>query len=71
MPVSIAVPRKTQLDNRAIDLLLVYCMFWGFQLPRVNATMAKGPPVFRACVCFASCTGAVALWCRWAWALVW
>ena len=63
--MSIAVPRKTQLDPLAIALLLLCCMFWGFQQTLVKATMAEVPPVFQACVRFAGSSVAVALWCRW------
>lgn len=57
--------RKNHLDTLSITLLLVCCMFWGFQQVLVKATVAEVPPVFQAFVRFAMATAAVAAWCLW------
>jgi drug/metabolite transporter (DMT)-like permease len=42
--------RKDQLDGLAVGILLVCCMFWGFQQVLVKATVAELPPVFQSAV---------------------
>ena len=37
--------RKEHLDGMAAGLLLVCCMFWGFQQVLVKATLPELPPV--------------------------
>ena len=58
-------PRKTHLDTLAISLLLLCCMFWGFQQVLVKATVAEVAPVFQAFVRFVLATVAVVAWCLW------
>jgi drug/metabolite transporter (DMT)-like permease len=57
--------RKPQLDTLAVSLLLVCCLFWGFQQVLVKATLPELPPVFQAAVRFIGATVLLALWCRW------
>lgn len=57
--------RKTHLDGLSISLLLVCCMFWGFQQVLVKATIPEIPPVFQAAVRFVGATALLWLWSRW------
>lgn len=57
--------RKAHLDSLAITLLLLCCMFWGFQQVLVKATVTEVAPVFQAFVRFALAAGVIALWCLW------
>lgn len=58
-------PRKDHLDSLAIGILLVCCMFWGFQQVMVKATVAQLPPVFQSAVRGLGATLLLWLWCRW------
>jgi len=57
--------RKTHLDGIAVGLLLVCCLFWGFQQVLVKATIPELPPVFQAAIRFAGATVLLLLWCLW------
>ena len=57
--------RKDQLDALAVGVLLVCCMFWGFQQVLVKATVAQVPPVFQSAVRGAGATLLLWLWCQW------
>ena len=57
--------RKTHLDTLAISLLLVCCLFWGFQQVLIKATMAELPPMFQASLRLIGATVLLWLWCRW------
>lgn len=57
--------RQSHLDNRAIAVLLVCCLFWGFQQVLVKATVAEVPPMFQAFLRFAIATVALLAWCLW------
>ena len=57
--------RKQHLDGLAVGLLLVCCLFWGFQQVLVKATIAEVPPVFQASLRFAGASVLLLLWCRW------
>ncbi len=57
--------RKEHLDGMAAGLLLVCCMFWGFQQVLVKATLPELPPVFQAGVRFVGAALLLVLWCRW------
>jgi drug/metabolite transporter (DMT)-like permease len=57
--------RKTHLDGLSSGLLLVCCMFWGFQQVLVKATIPEIPPLFQAAVRFVGATALLVLWCRW------
>ncbi|PIT77214.1 DMT family transporter [Limnohabitans sp. G3-2] len=58
-------PRKDHLDALAVGILLVCCMFWGFQQVLVKATVAELPPVFQSAVRGAGATLLLWLWCQW------
>ncbi|MEN9888960.1 MAG: hypothetical protein RL559_997 [Pseudomonadota bacterium] len=58
------VQRREHLDALAIGILLVCCMFWGFQQILVKLTLPELPPVMQAAI---RCIGAsllLLLWCR-------
>jgi drug/metabolite transporter (DMT)-like permease len=57
--------RKTHLDAMAVGLLLMCCLFWGFQQVLVKATIPELPPVFQAAIRFAGATVLLWLWCLW------
>jgi drug/metabolite transporter (DMT)-like permease len=57
--------RKQHLDTLAVSLLLLCCLFWGFQQVLVKATLPELPPLFQAAVRFVGATLLLALWCRW------
>jgi drug/metabolite transporter (DMT)-like permease len=58
-------PRKDHLDALAIGVLLVCCLFWGFQQVLVKATVAELPPVFQSAVRGLGATTLLWLWCQW------
>ena len=58
-------PRKDHLDALAVGILLVCCMFWGFQQVLVKATVAELPPVFQSAVRGLGATTLLWLWCQW------
>jgi drug/metabolite transporter (DMT)-like permease len=57
--------RKDQLDGLAVGILLLCCMFWGFQQVLVKATVAELPPVFQSAVRGIGATLLLWLWCQW------
>jgi len=57
--------RKDHLDTVAASLLLVCCMFWGFQQVLVKATLPELAPIFQAALRFVGATALLTLWCRW------
>jgi drug/metabolite transporter (DMT)-like permease len=56
--------RKLQLDAIAISLLLVCCVFWGWQQVLVKATLPIVPPVMQVAIRFMLGTLVLMLWCR-------
>jgi len=56
--------RRLQLDFLAIALLLVCCVFWGFQQVLVKATLPEVPPVMQASLRFMGATFMSWIWCR-------
>jgi len=58
-------PRKDHLDALAIGILLMCCLFWGFQQVMVKVTVAELPPVFVSAVRGVGATLLLWLWCRW------
>jgi drug/metabolite transporter (DMT)-like permease len=66
-----SLQRKLQLDGLAVSLLLLCCLFWGFQQVLVKATVAQMPPVFQAWVRFTAATLALWAWCRWRGVRLW
>ena len=55
--------RKQHLDALAISLLLVCCMFWGFQQILIKATVVEVPPLWQASIRFVGATALLWLWC--------
>jgi len=58
-------PRKDHLDALAVGILLMCCLFWGFQQVMVKVTVAELPPVFVSAVRGVGATLLLWLWCRW------
>ena len=58
-------PRQENLDALAVGILLVCCLFWGFQQVMVKVTVAELPPVFVSAVRGVGATLLLWLWCRW------
>lgn len=56
--------RQDHLDTLAVALLLVCCLFWGFQQVLVKATLTELPPVFQAAIRFAGATALLWMWCH-------
>ena len=56
--------RKPDLDALAIGLLLICCIFWGWQQALVKATLPLIPPVMQVGVRFVLGTLVLMLWCR-------
>ncbi len=56
--------RKPHLDALAIGLLLICCIFWGWQQALVKATLPLIPPVMQVSVRFVLGTLVLMLWCR-------
>jgi drug/metabolite transporter (DMT)-like permease len=57
--------RKDHLDALGVGILLVCCMFWGFQQVLVKATVGELPPVFQSAVRGLGATLLLWLWCHW------
>jgi drug/metabolite transporter (DMT)-like permease len=55
--------RKSHLDTLAIVLLLVCCLFWGFQQILIKTTVAEVPPLWQASIRFAGAAALLWLWC--------
>lgn len=60
-----AAHRKDHLDTLAVSLLLLCCLFWGFQQVLVKATIPEVAPVFQAAIRFVGATVLLWLWCAW------
>jgi drug/metabolite transporter (DMT)-like permease len=59
------VERKEHLDTLAVTLLLVCCLFWGFQQILIKTTVGEVPPLWQAALRFIGATVLLALWCLW------
>lgn len=59
------IERKTSLDSLAVAMLLLCCLFWGFQQVLVKATIPELAPIFQAAVRFAGAVALLMLWSRW------
>jgi drug/metabolite transporter (DMT)-like permease len=57
--------RKDHLDSLAVTLLLVCCLFWGFQQILIKSTVAEVPPLWQAALRFIGATVLLGLWCAW------
>ncbi|HSV36859.1 MAG TPA: DMT family transporter [Ramlibacter sp.] len=55
--------RKTHLDALAVSLLLVCCLFWGFQQILIKTTVGEVPPLWQAALRFIGATALLGLWC--------
>lgn len=55
--------RKQHLDTLAITLLVVCCLFWGFQQILIKTTVAEIPPLWQASIRFAGATFLLWVWC--------
>ena len=57
--------RRDHLDALAIALLVVCCLFWGFQQVLVKATLPEVPPLLQAAIRFMGATVLLWVWCRY------
>jgi drug/metabolite transporter (DMT)-like permease len=55
--------RKDHLDGLATSLLVVCCLFWGFQQILIKLTVAEVPPLWQASLRFAGATALLGIWC--------
>jgi drug/metabolite transporter (DMT)-like permease len=55
--------RKQHLDALAISLLLVCCLFWGFQQILIKTTVGEVPPLWQASIRFVGATVLLWSWC--------
>ena len=55
--------RHHHLDALAVCLLVVCCLFWGFQQILIKTTVAEVPPLWQATIRFAGATALLWLWC--------
>ena len=55
--------RKHHLDALAISLLLVCCLFWGFQQILIKTTVGEVPPLWQAALRFFGATVLLWIWC--------
>jgi drug/metabolite transporter (DMT)-like permease len=56
--------RKDHLDALAFSLLLLCCLFWGFQQVLAKATLPEIPPVFQSAVRAVGATLLLIIWCK-------
>jgi len=59
------IARKENLDTLAVSLLLVCCLFWGFQQVLIKATISELPPMFQASLRLIGATVLLWAWCLW------
>lgn len=57
--------RRDHLDALAIVLLVVCCLFWGFQQVLVKATLPEVAPLLQAAIRFMGATVLLWMWCRY------
>ena len=55
--------RKQHLDTLAVTLLVICCLFWGFQQILIKATVGEVPPLWQASIRFVGATAMLWLWC--------
>jgi drug/metabolite transporter (DMT)-like permease len=55
--------RKQHLDTLAVTLLVVCCLFWGFQQILIKATVGEVPPLWQASIRFVGATALLWIWC--------
>ena len=56
--------RKNHLDLLAVGLLLMCCLFWGWQQVLIKVTLQELPPVMQAALRMGGAAVLVWLWCR-------
>ncbi len=56
--------RKPHLDALAVTLLVICCLFWGWQQVLVKATLPFIPPVMQVALRFALATLVLLAWCK-------
>ena len=59
------IQRKTHLDTLAVSLLLVCCVFWGFQQVLIKSVVGEVAPLWQASLRFVGATALLWLWCAW------
>lgn len=57
--------RRDHLDALAIVLLVVCCLFWGFQQVLVKATLPEVAPLLQAAIRFMGATVLLWMWCHY------
>ncbi|MBX3654913.1 MAG: DMT family transporter [Ramlibacter sp.] len=55
--------RKTHLDSLSISLLVVCCLFWGFQQILIKTTVGEVPPLWQASLRMVGATALLWGWC--------
>jgi drug/metabolite transporter (DMT)-like permease len=55
--------RKEHLDALATSLLLICCLFWGFQQILIKTTVGEVPPLWQASLRFMGATALLWIWC--------
>lgn len=55
--------RQHHLDGLAVSLLLVCCLFWGFQQILIKTTVGEVPPLWQAALRFVAATALLWVWC--------
>lgn len=55
--------RKEHLDGLSVSLLLLCCLFWGFQQILIKTTVPEVPPLWQAALRFAGATVLLWIWC--------
>jgi drug/metabolite transporter (DMT)-like permease len=63
--------RKDHLDGLAISLLILCCLFWGFQQILIKTTVGEVPPLWQASLRFAGASAMLIAWCRWRGVALW
>lgn len=53
------------MDALAASIVVVCCLFWGFQQILIKAIVGEVPPLWQAALRFAGATAVLWLWCVW------
>ncbi|RYY91148.1 MAG: EamA/RhaT family transporter, partial [Comamonadaceae bacterium] len=57
--------RQQHLDTLAVTLLILCCLFWGFQQILIKTTVDEVPPLWQATLRFVGATVLLAGWSAW------
>lgn len=57
------IERKNHLDAKAVSLLILCCLFWGFQQILIKSTVAEVPPIWQSAIRFVGATALLMAWC--------